>query len=158
MKVFCSTAARRYSACFDTTDDFRGTVKVDVTLPVTIVIHTTAMQPMTLNPIDHILQVGIVPITLNHDHQLFFTFVLHLNREIADQIWVRATLYLFAIDEDQCAECQLNEKDHCQSETELEKRFESIRKKFVVPVMNRCLRRAINRCFLSAIQHSPRSR
>ena len=68
VKVFCSTTARRYSACFNTTDDFRGTVKVDVTLPVPIIIHTTAMQPMTLNPIDHILQVGIIPITLNHDH------------------------------------------------------------------------------------------
>lgn len=78
MKIFLSTATGRYSTRFDTADQFRRTVEVDIALPVAKVIHATTMQPITLNPVDHVLQIGIIAIALNHDHQLFFTFVLDL--------------------------------------------------------------------------------
>ena len=55
MKKFRATAASRYTACFDTAENFRRTVEVHVALPVAIVVHTAAVKPMALNPIDHVL-------------------------------------------------------------------------------------------------------
>ena len=78
MEIFGAATTGGYTTRFDTAHDFRRTIEIDVALPVSVRIHTATMKPMPLNPIDQILQIRIISITLDHNHQLFFSFVLHL--------------------------------------------------------------------------------
>lgn len=82
MEVFGAAATRRYATGFHAADDLRRAVEVDVALPVAIVVHAAAVQPIALDPVNHVLQVGIVAVALDHDHQLFLAFVLHLQTKI----------------------------------------------------------------------------
>ena len=77
--LFLPTATVRNSASFRRIFiDRAGTaVKVHVFLPIVGSVHAAAFQPLFLNPIDEILQVGILAIVDDHVGKLVFGLIFH---------------------------------------------------------------------------------
>ena len=96
MKIFGATTTGGHTARFDTANYFRWTIEIDVALPVSIRVNAATVKPMPLNPIDQILQIRIIPITLDHNHQLLFSFVLHLNfneKSFSHEGWINSRTF-----------------------------------------------------------------